>query len=105
MPKDTLTVVDNRTGKSYELTIQDSPLNIAMESLLWQEDLNGPVALLGAEQGFSTNRGKKSTIALATGLPLSSVTLPRTNTPRGTATFSFCRAAPLGQGTSRDTPR
>ena len=40
----------------YELTIQDSPLNIAMESLLWQEDLKGPVAVLGAEQGFSTNR-------------------------------------------------
>jgi gentisate 1,2-dioxygenase len=40
----------------YELTIQDSPLNIAMESLLWQEALDGPVAVLGAEQGFSTNR-------------------------------------------------
>lgn len=40
----------------YELTIQDSPLNIAMESLLWQEDLRGPVAVLGSEQGFATNR-------------------------------------------------
>lgn len=40
----------------YELTIQDSPLNIAMESLLWQEDLKGPVAVLGSETGFSTNR-------------------------------------------------
>jgi gentisate 1,2-dioxygenase len=40
----------------YELTIQDSPLNIAMESLLWQEDLHGPVAVLGSEAGFETNR-------------------------------------------------
>src|SRR6185436_19345619 len=40
----------------YELTIQDSPLNIAMESLLWQEDLRGPPAVLGAQQGFATNR-------------------------------------------------
>lgn len=40
----------------YELTIQDSPLNIAMESLLWQEDLKGPIAVLGVERGFSTNR-------------------------------------------------
>jgi gentisate 1,2-dioxygenase len=42
----------------YELTIQDSPLNIAMESLLWQEDLGRPMAVLGAEQGFATNRGR-----------------------------------------------
>lgn len=40
----------------YELTIQDSPLNIAMESLLWQEDLKGPIAVLGVQRGFKTNR-------------------------------------------------
>ncbi|KRB78869.1 gentisate 1,2-dioxygenase [Sphingomonas sp. Root710] len=40
----------------YELTIQDQPLNIAMESLLWQESLKEPPALLGTEQGFATNR-------------------------------------------------
>jgi gentisate 1,2-dioxygenase len=40
----------------YELTIQDQPLNIAMESLLWQENLKEPPALLGAEAGFETNR-------------------------------------------------
>ncbi|WP_176598358.1 MULTISPECIES: cupin domain-containing protein [Sphingobium] len=40
----------------YELTIQDQPLNIAMESLLWQESLKEPPALLGAEEGFETNR-------------------------------------------------
>jgi len=40
----------------YELTVQDSPLNIAMESLLWQEDVNQPFAVLGSQEGFSTNR-------------------------------------------------
>ncbi|MDF0546519.1 AraC family ligand binding domain-containing protein [Sphingobium sp. H39-3-25] len=40
----------------YELTIQDQPLNIAMESLLWQESLKEPPALLGSEPGFETNR-------------------------------------------------
>ncbi|HUY19981.1 MAG TPA: AraC family ligand binding domain-containing protein [Candidatus Binataceae bacterium] len=42
----------------YELTIQDSPLNIAMDSLLWQESLKGPMTLLGSHQGFETNRVK-----------------------------------------------
>jgi gentisate 1,2-dioxygenase len=40
----------------HELTVQDQPLNIAMESLLWQEDMKHPPALLGAEVGFDTNR-------------------------------------------------
>jgi gentisate 1,2-dioxygenase len=40
----------------YELTVQDQPLHIAMESLLWQEDLHRPPRLLGAEEGFETNR-------------------------------------------------
>lgn len=42
----------------YELTIQDQPLNIYMESLLWQEDLRHPALVLGTEQGFDTNRAK-----------------------------------------------
>jgi gentisate 1,2-dioxygenase len=42
----------------YELTVQDQPLNIYMESLLWQEDLKRPAALLGSENGFETNRQK-----------------------------------------------
>lgn len=42
----------------YELTIQDQPLNIIMESLLWQEDLKKPWSVLGAETGFDTNRTK-----------------------------------------------
>ena len=40
----------------YELTVQDQPLNIIMESLLWQESLKVPAALLGPESGFATNR-------------------------------------------------
>ena len=40
----------------YELTVQDQPLNIAMESLLWQEDLKHAAVVLGAESGFTTNR-------------------------------------------------
>jgi gentisate 1,2-dioxygenase len=40
----------------YELTIQDQPLNIVMESLLWQENMKVEPALLGTEVGFDTNR-------------------------------------------------
>ncbi len=40
----------------YELTIQDSPLNIWMGSLLWQERLDQPIESLGMTGGFSTNR-------------------------------------------------
>ncbi|HVM51790.1 MAG TPA: cupin domain-containing protein [Acidimicrobiales bacterium] len=40
----------------YELTIQDSPLNLAMDSLLWQEDLKHPPRMLGTSKGFATNR-------------------------------------------------
>jgi gentisate 1,2-dioxygenase len=42
----------------YELTIQDQPLNIIMESLLWQEDMKKPWHVLGAEAGFDTNRAQ-----------------------------------------------
>ncbi|MGA4210752.1 cupin domain-containing protein [Ralstonia nicotianae] len=40
----------------YELTVQDQPLNIHMESLLWQEDLKHELAVLGSQLGFATNR-------------------------------------------------
>jgi gentisate 1,2-dioxygenase len=40
----------------YELTIQDQPLNIVMESLLWQERLKLEPVILGAQPGFATNR-------------------------------------------------
>lgn len=40
----------------YELTVQDQPLNIIMESLLWQENMKQAPALLGAQVGFNTNR-------------------------------------------------
>ena len=46
----------------YELTVQDQPLNIAMESLLWQENLKAPPALLGSQSGFETNR-RAATVA------------------------------------------
>ena len=39
-----------------ELTVQDQPLNINMESLLWQEDLKGDAVILGSQPGFDTNR-------------------------------------------------
>jgi len=42
----------------YELTIQDQPLNIYMESLLWQEDLSRPAKILGTDEGFATNRAR-----------------------------------------------
>lgn len=41
----------------YELTIQNQPLNIYMESLLWQEDLAEPARILGTQEGFATHRG------------------------------------------------
>lgn len=37
------------------LTVQDHPLQIAMESLLWQETLRGPIVKLGVERGIQTN--------------------------------------------------
>ncbi len=40
----------------YEITVQDQPLNILMESLLWQESLKEEPVLLGTESGFETNR-------------------------------------------------
>jgi gentisate 1,2-dioxygenase len=38
------------------LTIQDHPLHIAAESLVWQEDIkSGPILSLGKQAGFQTN--------------------------------------------------
>jgi gentisate 1,2-dioxygenase len=42
----------------YELTVQDQPLHIAMESILWQESLKVPLAVLGQQEGFSTSRAR-----------------------------------------------
>jgi len=42
----------------YEMNVQDQPLNIAMESLLWQEQMKLPVTVLGAQAGFETNRAE-----------------------------------------------
>lgn len=40
----------------YELTVQDQPLHIMMESLLWQESMKAPATVLGSNIGFATNR-------------------------------------------------
>jgi gentisate 1,2-dioxygenase len=40
----------------YELTIQDSPLHLAMDSLLWQEDMKQSPILIGSHGGWQTNR-------------------------------------------------
>jgi gentisate 1,2-dioxygenase len=40
------------------LTVQDHPLHIANESLIWQESLKGPIVKLGSEAGIETNLGK-----------------------------------------------
>ena len=37
------------------LTIQDHPLHIAMDSLLWQETMQAPILKLGSDYGFQTN--------------------------------------------------
>lgn len=44
----------------YELTVQDQPLHIMMESLLWQENLKEPAAVLGSDIGFATNRDARN---------------------------------------------
>jgi gentisate 1,2-dioxygenase len=45
-------------GPVYEMTIQDMPFCINTDALLWQEDLSGPISLLGSHVGFETNRSK-----------------------------------------------
>lgn len=40
------------------LTIQDHPLQIAMDSLVWQETLKSPIVKLGSQRGFDTNIGQ-----------------------------------------------
>ncbi|HYL37930.1 MAG TPA: cupin domain-containing protein [Bryobacteraceae bacterium] len=47
----------------YELTVQDTPLNIWMGSLLWQERLNQPLQSLGSTGGFTTNRAVAETVS------------------------------------------
>lgn len=40
------------------LTVQDHPLQIAMESLIWQERLQEPILALGSQSGFESNRAQ-----------------------------------------------
>jgi gentisate 1,2-dioxygenase len=39
------------------LTVQDHPLHLAMESLVWQETLKSEILKLGSQKGFETNLG------------------------------------------------
>lgn len=48
------------------LTVQDHPLHIGMDSLVWQEKLKGPIRSLGSGGGFQTN----VTQMLAEALPI-----------------------------------
>ncbi|TCT09426.1 cupin domain-containing protein [Paralcaligenes ureilyticus] len=45
------------------LTVQDHPLHIAMESLLWQETLKEPIVKLGSNEGIQTNLGSYIKVA------------------------------------------
>ena len=48
-------VHSSRDQGFYSLTIQDHPLHIASESLIWQESMEVPIRNLGTEMGFQTN--------------------------------------------------
>ncbi|HVR90583.1 MAG TPA: hypothetical protein VHG29_05775 [Novosphingobium sp.] len=48
------------TGASV-LTVQDHPFHLGMESLIWQEDMNGPILTLGAEEGQTGYVGPRQT--------------------------------------------
>ena len=42
-------------------TVQDHPLHIGMESLVWQEDMDGPILALGADAGLTGYVGPRQT--------------------------------------------
>jgi len=46
------------TETTSALTVQDHPLQIAMESLIWQERLQEPILALGSQGGFESNRAQ-----------------------------------------------
>lgn len=46
----------NTTEPVYELTVHDSPLHLAMDSLMWQVDLRNLPRLLRSHPGFDTKR-------------------------------------------------
>ena len=41
--------------KGKFVNVQDQPLHLFMQSLIWQEDLELPAAFLGFTVGFGTN--------------------------------------------------
>ena len=48
------------TGASV-LTVQDHPFGIAIESLMWQEQMDGPILTLGSEEGQTGYVGPRQT--------------------------------------------
>ena len=48
------------TGASV-LTVQDHPFHLANESLIWQEDMSGPILTLGSEEGQTGYVGPRQT--------------------------------------------
>ncbi|MNY05415.1 5-nitrosalicylic acid 1,2-dioxygenase [compost metagenome] len=46
------------TETTSALTVQDHPLQIAMESLIWQERMQEPILALGSQSGFESNRAQ-----------------------------------------------
>ncbi|SLN13144.1 cupin domain-containing protein [Oceanibacterium hippocampi] len=42
----------------YALTVQDHPMHIAADSLIWQETLKAPIVNLGSQYGAQTNRAE-----------------------------------------------
>jgi gentisate 1,2-dioxygenase len=52
----------------YELTVQDSPVNLSMDSLLWQEDLKRPPILIGSHAGLEHQPGQRAVAAHPAGV-------------------------------------
>lgn len=48
----------SKNESTSALTIQDHPLQIAMESLIWQERMQEPIITLGSQGGFESNRAQ-----------------------------------------------
>ncbi|SIT30788.1 cupin domain-containing protein [Achromobacter sp. MFA1 R4] len=47
-----------KNSTTSSLTVQDHPLQIAMESLIWQERMQEPILALGSQGGFESNRAQ-----------------------------------------------
>lgn len=56
---------DGRPVDQGTLTIQDHPMHIAMESLIWQEDVGGHIHALGSEPGVKEYIGPRRKVVAA----------------------------------------